>query len=105
MTDPGADDGGVSRTIRQLGFVLAAALPVYFLYLGANSIWEANEAFYVDTPRHMVETGDYITPYWNGELRVNKQVFNAFTEGVTYRLYRAAGSRTLLSGETIQTGG
>ena len=40
-----------------------------------------------------------------GELRVNKQVFNAFTEGVTYRLYRAAGSRTLLSGETIQTGG
>lgn len=87
MTDPGADDGGVSRTIRQLGFVLAAALPVYFLYLGANSIWEANEAFYVDTPRHMVETGDYITPYWNGELRVNKPVLSYWIVAGLYQLF------------------
>lgn len=33
------------------------------------------------------------------ELRVNKQIFNAFIEGAAYRWYRAAGSRTLLSAE------
>jgi hypothetical protein len=46
-----------------------------FLGLGANTIWDANEAFYVDTPRHMVESGDYVSPQFNGEPRMNKPVF------------------------------
>jgi hypothetical protein len=40
----------------------------------------------------------------SGELRVNKPVFNAFTDGATYRLYRAAGSRMLLSAEVVGKG-
>lgn len=39
-----------------------------------------------------------------GEINVNKQVFNALTEGASYRLYRAAGSRTLLSAEVVGKG-
>lgn len=39
-----------------------------------------------------------------GEMGVNKQVFNAFSEGAIYRLYRTAGSRTLLSAEVIGKG-
>ena len=42
--------------------LLLLALPVFFLALGANSIWDANEAFYVETPRQMVQTGDYVNP-------------------------------------------
>lgn len=38
------------------------------------------------------------------ELRVNRQVFNAFNDGAAYRLYRAAGSRVLLSAEAIDEG-
>lgn len=36
-----------------------------------------------------------------GDINVNKPIFNAFTEGVRYRLYRAAGSHTLLSAEVV----
>jgi hypothetical protein len=39
-----------------------------------------------------------------GELRVNKAVFNAFVDGAAYRLYRSAGSRTLLSAESLAKG-
>lgn len=39
-----------------------------------------------------------------GDLSVNKQVFNAMAEGASYRLYRAAGSRTLLSAEVVAKG-
>jgi 4-amino-4-deoxy-L-arabinose transferase-like glycosyltransferase len=72
---------------RALRLLLIAALPVYVLALDANSIWEANEAFYVDTPRHMVETGDYITPVWNGELRVNKPVLSYWMVAGLYQLF------------------
>jgi hypothetical protein len=38
------------------------------------------------------------------EVRVNRPVFNAFSDGATYRLYRAAGSRQLLSAEEVDRG-
>jgi len=67
--------------------VLAAALPVFFVALGANTIWEANEAFYVETPQHMLETGDYITPYFNGLPRLNKPVLSYWIVAGLYRLF------------------
>lgn len=56
--------------------LLAASVLLLFLGLGANTIWDANEAFYVDTPRHMVESGDYVNPQFNGEPRMNKPVLS-----------------------------
>lgn len=38
------------------------------------------------------------------EVRVSRQVFNAFSDGAAYRLYRAAGSRQLLSAEEVSGG-
>jgi 4-amino-4-deoxy-L-arabinose transferase-like glycosyltransferase len=45
--------------------LLAAAVLPYFLQLGASSIWDANEAYYVETPREMIERGDYVNPSFN----------------------------------------
>jgi 4-amino-4-deoxy-L-arabinose transferase-like glycosyltransferase len=44
--------------------------------LGVSSIWDANEAFYVETPREMIERGDYVMPMFNYERRVNKPVLS-----------------------------
>ena len=49
---------------------------MFFLGLGANSIWDANEAFYVETPRQMVLAGDYVSPSFGGEPRFNKPVLS-----------------------------
>ena len=45
----------ISRKTVLLVLLLAAAIP-YFVNLGVSSIWDANEAFYAQTPREMIET-------------------------------------------------
>jgi 4-amino-4-deoxy-L-arabinose transferase-like glycosyltransferase len=55
--------------------LLLAACP-YFVDLNGSSIWDANEAFYVETPREMIERGDYIFPTFNYEPRVNKPILS-----------------------------
>lgn len=56
--------------------LLAAALCPYFIDLDGSAIWDANEAFYVETPREMMERGDYVYPTFNYEPRVNKPVLS-----------------------------
>ena len=73
--------------LRTFSLLLVVALPVFVIYLGANSIWDANEAFYVDTPRQMVVTGDYITPYFNGVERLNKPVLSYWIVAGLYNLF------------------
>ena len=68
-------------------WLLVAALPVFFLALGANSIWDANEAFYVETPRQMVERGDYITPSFNDAERLNKPVLSYWIVAGLYQVF------------------
>ena len=48
----------------------------YFVGLGDSAIWDANEAFYVETPREMIERGDYVNPTFNYEPRFNKPVLS-----------------------------
>ena len=59
------------RRILLIGLLVAAVLP-YFLNLGATSIIDANEAFYAETPREMIESGNYVSPTFNFEPRLNK---------------------------------
>jgi 4-amino-4-deoxy-L-arabinose transferase-like glycosyltransferase len=86
---------------RVFGLLLAVALPVLFLWLGANSIWDANEAFYVDTPRQMVRTGDYVTPMFNGAERLNKPVLSYW---IVAGLYRAFGTSVAVERAGIAIG-
>jgi len=66
--------------------LLFVAAIVFVLGLGANSIWDANEAFYVETPRQMVLTGDYLTPTFNAEPRLNKPVLSYWIVAGFYQL-------------------
>jgi 4-amino-4-deoxy-L-arabinose transferase-like glycosyltransferase len=70
-----------------LSTLLVASAVLLFLGLGANTIWDANEAFYVDTPRHMVETGDYVNPEFNGAPRLNKPVLSYWIVAGFYQLF------------------
>ena len=63
-------------TRRQIALlvILATATIPYFVSLGNSSLWDANEAFYAETPREMLESGDYINPTFNFQPRFNKPV-------------------------------
>ena len=75
-----------SRERWLLVLLVAAAIP-YFVNLGVSSIWDANEAFYAQTPREMIESGDYVTPSFNFQLRVNKPVLSYWHVAASYRLF------------------
>jgi 4-amino-4-deoxy-L-arabinose transferase-like glycosyltransferase len=67
--------------------LLAAAVVPFFVNLGDSSIWDANEAFYVETPREMIESGDYINPSFNYEPRFNKPVLSYWIVAGLYRVF------------------
>ena len=52
---------------------LLAIVTVAFLYnLGNIGLMDKTEAMFVEAAREMVDSGDWITPYWNGETRFDK---------------------------------
>ncbi len=67
--------------------LLAAAAVPYFVGLGDSSIWDANEAFYAETPREMIEAGDYINPSFNYLPRFNKPVLSYWVVAGFYKVF------------------
>ena len=65
--------------------MLVLAASVYFVSLGNSAIWDANEAFYVETPREMLEAHDFLNPTFNYEPRFNKPVLSYWIVAVVYR--------------------
>src|SRR3954452_3761903 len=79
-------DFGLSR--KTLVGLLLAAIAVYFVALGNSAIWDANEAFYVETPREMIEAQAFVNPTFNYEPRLNKPVLSYW---IVAGLYKAFG--------------
>ena len=74
---------------RTVGALLFLALP-FFTSLGVPSVWDSNEAYYVQTPREMVERGDWLVPYFNGEPRLNKPPLAYWVVAAFYRCFGAS---------------
>jgi len=70
-----------------LVLLLTVACVGYVVNLGSASIWDANEAYYVETPREMIERGDYVTPTFNYEPRVNKPVLSYWIVAGLYQIF------------------
>ena len=67
--------------------VLCLAALAYLIDLGGSSIWDANEAYYVETPREMIERGDWVNPTFNYEPRFNKPVLAYWVVGGLYKMF------------------
>jgi 4-amino-4-deoxy-L-arabinose transferase-like glycosyltransferase len=78
----------VENSRSAFAWLLVLAVPVFFAFLGTNSIWDTNEAFYVETPRQMVRSDDYVNPSFNAAPRFNKPVLSYW---IVAGLYRAFG--------------
>lgn len=60
--------------VRSAGIVLAVAAIAFFAGLDRAAISDADEAYYAEAAREMVEGGDYLTPHYNYENRFQKPV-------------------------------
>ena len=64
----------------------AIALP-YCLDLGSSSLWDTNEAFYAETPREMIVSGDYLTPMFNYQPRTQKPPLTYWLVLLSYKVF------------------
>jgi 4-amino-4-deoxy-L-arabinose transferase-like glycosyltransferase len=55
--------------------------------LGKSSIWDANEAFYAETPREMLTSGDYLAPHFNFAPRAQKPPLTYWAVLLSYKLF------------------
>ena len=74
------------RVRRPAFFLLSLCLLTFFLGLGRPAIADADEAFYAESAREMIERGDWLTPYYNYEYRWQKPVLYYWLTAVTYLL-------------------
>ncbi len=73
-----------------LMIILVLAAAPYFTRLGASSLWDSNEAFYAETPREMIESGDYINPSFNYQPRFNKPPLCYWIVALFYKIFGAS---------------
>ena len=66
-----------------LPLLLLAAL-TFFAGLGRGAITDSDEAFYAESSREMVASGDWITPHYNYEPRFQKPVLYYWLTSATY---------------------
>jgi 4-amino-4-deoxy-L-arabinose transferase-like glycosyltransferase len=55
--------------------------------LGNSAIWDANEAYYVETPREMLEAHDFVNPTFNYQPRFNKPVLSYWIVATLYKVF------------------
>lgn len=68
-----------------LPLLLLAAL-TFLVGLGRGAITDADEAFYAEAAREMVESGDFVTPFYNYETRFQKPILYYWLTAATYRV-------------------
>jgi 4-amino-4-deoxy-L-arabinose transferase-like glycosyltransferase len=72
-----------------LPLLLLAAL-TFFAGLGRGAITDSDEAFYAESSREMVASGDWLTPYYNYEPRFQKPVLYYWLTSATYLVVGAS---------------
>jgi 4-amino-4-deoxy-L-arabinose transferase-like glycosyltransferase len=88
---PRAVEMRLTSPLLQFLGLLAVALP-FFINLDKSALWDGNETFYAETPREMLETGNYLAPMFNYEPRPQKP---PLTYWMVLLGYRAVGIQEL----------
>lgn len=74
---------------RMAGTLLLVAVSLLVLLPGnaSTSLWDRDEPRYVAVAHDMLKTGDYIVPYFNGELRFQKPVLSYWLIAGSFALF------------------
>lgn len=69
---------------RSLAPLLLLAGLTFLVGLGAPPMTDSDEAFYAEAAREMVESGDWLTPYYNYEPRFQKPILYYWATAATF---------------------
>lgn len=75
--------------VRLAASVAAAAVVLFvvlFWRLGAPSFWDPDEAHYAETTRELIETGDWLAPYYNDRPFFDKPILFHWLQALAMRV-------------------
>jgi 4-amino-4-deoxy-L-arabinose transferase-like glycosyltransferase len=58
-----------------------------FNHLGSLGLMDKTEGLFVEVPRQMLESGDWVTPRWNGDTFFDYPVWGYWMVGLSFRLF------------------
>lgn len=67
--------------------VVAIAIVMSFLKLGTVTLFDYDEAVFAEATKEMVQTGNWITPTYNGENRYDKPIFFYWLMAASYKVF------------------
>ena len=62
----------MSESIKHQCWLAVICAVVYLPNLGATHLWDEDEAYFASTAREMSRRGDFVVPYFNGEISLHK---------------------------------
>lgn len=72
--------------LRRLVVLLALCGFLFFFQLGSRALWDDDEGLHAVIARNMAETGDWVTPTFNGEAFFDKPVLFNWLDAVSFEL-------------------
>jgi 4-amino-4-deoxy-L-arabinose transferase-like glycosyltransferase len=71
---------------RLLLVLIALCLFLFFFKLGSRALWDHDEGMHAVMARNMVETGDWVTPTFNGEAFFDKPVLFNWLGAISFEM-------------------
>jgi 4-amino-4-deoxy-L-arabinose transferase-like glycosyltransferase len=72
---------------RQQALLVALCLFLFFFYLGSRALWDVDEGMHSVSAKHVVETGDWVTPTYNGEPFLDKPMFFTWMVAISFFVF------------------
>jgi len=71
------------------GVLLVFTIVLFFslFRLGSVTLFDVDEAVFAEATKEMVESGDYITPTYNGEVRYDKPILFYWLMALSYKIF------------------
>ena len=74
-------------TLFHVVLIVAVTGSIYFANLGGAKLWDRDEPRNAGCAREMLQRGDWVTPYFNGQLRTHKPVLTYWLMMLSYGLF------------------
>ncbi|MFM7313157.1 MAG: ArnT family glycosyltransferase [Cyanobium sp.] len=81
------DQDGRRSTVLALLALIALCVLAFFKSLGGLGLMDKTEGLFVEVPRQMLLSGDWVTPRWNGEIFFDYPVWGYWMVGLSFRLF------------------
>jgi 4-amino-4-deoxy-L-arabinose transferase-like glycosyltransferase len=87
MTQGQIKHGNPTRTARYLFLVIFISSFLSFFRLGSVTLFDVDEAVFAEATKEMVQSGDWITPTYNGENRYDKPILFYWLMAASYKAF------------------